>query len=143
MFRVFLSGMDKKWQQLIREGAQSTPVDPREAFMAALAQAHGELQQAFADEGRSIRIEKGDKPGLGSVVVENKLRKELVLTVNVSEKAVAFRVFNTKFESYDCHGGSPEAYDAPTLRNVVAYFYNLAVKGEKAPAKLNATEFAE
>jgi hypothetical protein len=135
--------MNKNWQRLIREGAQSTPVDPREAFMAALAQAHGELQQVFADEGRSIRIEKGDKPGLGSVIVENKLRKELVLTVNVSEKAVAFRVFNTKFESYDCHGGSPDAYDAPTLRNVVAYFYNIAVKGEKAPAKLNATDFAE
>ena len=111
--------------------------------MAALAQAHGELEQVFANEGRSIRIEKSEKPGLGSVVVENKLRKEMVLTLNVSERAVAFRVFNTKFESYDCQGGSPEAYDAPTLRNVVAFFYNLAVKGEKAPAKLNATDFTE
>jgi len=111
--------------------------------MAALTQAHADIQQAFADEGRSIRIEKSDKPGQGAVVVENKLRKELVLTVNVSEKAVAFRVFNTRFESYDCHGGSPDAYDAPTLRNVVAYFYNIAVKGEKAPAKLNASDFAE
>src|SRR5688572_16558538 len=111
--------------------------------MAALAQAHGQLQQAFAEEGRSIRIEKGDKPGLGSVVVENKLRKELVLTLNVSEKAVAFRVFNTKLESYDCQGGSPDAYDAATLRNVVAYFYNIAVKGEKAPGKLNPLDFAE
>ena len=135
--------MNKNWQQLIREGAQSTPVDPREAFMAALAQAHGQLQQAFAEEGRSVRIEKGDKPGLGSVVVENKLRKELVLTLNVSEKAVAFRVFNTKLESYDCQGGSPDAYDAATLRNVVAYFYNIAVKGEKAPGKLNPLDFAE
>src|SRR3954468_23689421 len=135
--------MKKNWLQLIHEGAQSTPVDPREAFMAALAQSHTDLQQAFADEGRSIRIEKGDKPGQGSVVVENKLRKELVLTVNVSEKAVAFRVFNTRFESYDCHGGSPDAYDAATLRNVVAYFYNIAVEGEKAPTKLNAADFAE
>jgi hypothetical protein len=135
--------MNKNWQQLIREGAQSTPVDPREAFMAALAQAHGELEQAFAEEGRSIRIEKGDKPGQGAVFVENKLRKELVLTLNVSEKAVAFRVFNTKLESYDCQGGSPDAYDASTLRNVVAYFYNIAVKGEKAPGKLNALDFAE
>jgi hypothetical protein len=135
--------MNKNWQQLIREGAQSTPVDPREAFMAALALAHRELQQAFAEEGRSIRIEKGDKPGQGAVFVENKLRKELVLTLNVSEKAVAFRVFNTKLESYDCQGGSPDAYDAATLRNVVAYFYNIAVKGEKAPGKLNALDFSE
>jgi hypothetical protein len=97
----------------------------------------------FANEGRSIRIEKGDKPGQGAVVVENKLRKELVLTVNASEKAVAFRVFNIQFESYDCYGGSPDEYSAPTLRNVVAYFYNLAVKGEKVPAKLNAPDFAE
>ena len=58
-----------------------------------------------------------------------------MLTVNVSEKAVAFRVFNTRLESYDYQGGSPDAYNAPTLRNVVAYFYNIAVKGEKAPAK--------
>jgi hypothetical protein len=142
VFRAFLSGVNKNWQQLIREGAQSTPVDPREAFIGALTKAHGELEQVFADEGRSIRIEKGDKPGQGAVVVENKLRKELVLTVNASEKAVAFRVFNTKFESYDCQGGSPEAYDATTLRNVVAYFYNIAVKGEKAPARVNAADFA-
>jgi hypothetical protein len=135
--------MNKNWQELIREGARSTPVDPREAFMAALTQAHGDLQQVFENEGRSIRIEKSDKLGQGSVIVENKLRKELVLTVNVSERAVAFRVFNTRLESYDCHGGSPDAYDAATLRNVVAYFYNLAAKGEKAPAKLNAVDFAE
>lgn len=139
----FLVLMKKNWQQLIREGAQSTPIDPREAFMAALAQAHTDLEQALTAEGRSIRIEKGDKPGLGSVVVENKLRKELVLTVNASEKAVAFRVFNTQFESYDCHGGSPNEYDAAMLRNVVAYFYNLAVTGQKVPAKLNAADFAE
>src|SRR5215213_7603106 len=129
---VFVSVVNKNWQQLIREGAQSTPVDPREAFMAA-----------FVNEGRTIRVEKGDKPGQGAVIVENKLRKELVLTVNVSERAVAFRVFNTRFESYDCQGGSPDAYDAATLRNVVAYFYNIAVKGEKAPTKVNATDFAE
>jgi hypothetical protein len=135
--------MKKNWQQLIHEGAQSTPVDPREAFMAALAQAHVDLEQAFTAEGRSIRIEKSDKAGQGSVVVENKLRKELVLTVNVSEKAVAFRVFNTQFESYDCHGGSPNDYNPPTLRNVVAYFYNLAVQGQKVPAKLNAADFTE
>jgi hypothetical protein len=135
--------MKKNWLQLIHEGAQSTPVDPREAFMAALAQAHTDLQQAFTAEGRSIRIEKGDKPGQGAVVVENKLRKELVLTVNASEKAVAFRVFNTQFESYDCHGGSPDDYSAPILRNVVAYFYNLAVQGQKVPAKLNAADFVE
>jgi hypothetical protein len=135
--------MKKNWLQLIHEGAQSTPVDPREAFMAALAQAHTDLQQAFTAEGRSIRVDKGDKPGQGAVVVENKLRKELVLTVNASEKAVAFRVFNTQFESYDCHGGSPDDYNAPILRNVVAYFYNLAVQGQKVPAKLNAADFAE
>src|SRR5689334_7586416 len=98
----FPFGMKKNWQQLIHEGAQSTPIDPREAFMAALTQAHTDLQQVFAEEGRSFRIDKGDKPGQGAAVVENKLRKELVLTVNVSEKAVAFRVFNTQFESYDC-----------------------------------------
>jgi hypothetical protein len=138
---VFVLAMKKSWQELIREGAQSTPVDPREVFMVALEQAHRDLEPAFVAEGRVIRIEKGDKAGQGAVVVENKLRKELVLTLNVSEKAVAFRVFNTRFESYDCQGGSPEAYDAGTLRNVVAYFYNVAVKGEKAPAKLNASEF--
>jgi hypothetical protein len=135
--------MQKNWQQLIREGAQSTPIDPREAFMSALGQAYEDLEQVFTAEGRSIRIEKSDKPGQGSVVVENKLRKELVLTVNVSEKAVAFRIFNIQFESYDCHGGSPNDYGAPTLRNVVAYFYNLAVQGQKVPAKLNAADFAE
>jgi hypothetical protein len=139
----FLVLMKKNWQQLIREGAQSTPIDPREAFIAALAQAHADIEEAFTAEGRSIRIEKGDKPGLGSVVVENKLRKELVLTVNASEKAVAFRVFNTQFESYDCNGGSPNEYDVPILRNVVAYFYNLAMTGQKVPAKVNAADFVE
>ena len=141
--RGFCFGMKKSWQELIREGAQSTPVDPREVFMGALEQAFRDLEPAFVAEGRVIRIEKGDKPGLGSVVVENKLRKELVLTLNVSERAVAFRVFNTRLESYDCQGGSPEGYDAGTLRNVVAYFYNIAVKGEKAPGKLNAGDFGE
>src|SRR5215213_749350 len=78
---VFVSEVNKNWQQLIREGAQSTPLDPREAFMAALVKAHGELEPAFVNEGRTIRVEKGDKPGQGAVIVENKLRKELVLTV--------------------------------------------------------------
>lgn len=71
----FLVLMKKNWQQLIHEGAQSTPIDPREAFMAALAQAHRDIEQAFSAEGRSIRIEKGDKPGLGSVVVETSCAK--------------------------------------------------------------------
>jgi hypothetical protein len=135
--------MQKSWQQLIHEGAQSTPIDPREAFMAALAQAYVDLEQVFTAEGRTIRIEKSDKAGQGAVVVENKLRKELVLNINVSEKAVAFRIFNALFESYDCNGGSPNDYNAPILRNVVAYFYNLAVQGQKVPAKLNAVDFAE
>ena len=135
--------MQKSWQQLIHEGAQSTPVDPREAFMSALKQAFVDLEQVFTAEGRTIRIEKADKPGQGAVVVENKLRKELVLNINVSEKAVALRIFNALFESYDCNGGSPNDYNTPTLRNVVAYFYNLAVQGQKVPAKLNAAEFAE
>ena len=140
---VFVLAMRKSWQELIREGAQSTPVDPREVFMGALEQAHRDLEPAFVAEGRVIRIEKGDKPGQGAVVVEYKLRTELVLTLNVSERAVAFRVFNTRLESYDCQGGSPEGYDAGTLRNVVAYFYNIAVKGEKAPGKLNEGDFGE
>ena len=135
--------MQKSWQQLIHEGARNVPSDPREAFISALAQAHGEVEQVFKDEGRSITFEKGKKPGEGMIFVEHKLRKELVLSVNASERAVAFRIFNIEKESVDCQGGSPEAYDAAMLRNVIAYFYNLSVRRERIPRGVNASDFAK
>jgi hypothetical protein len=135
--------MKKSWQELIHEGARTVPSDPREAFIAELAKAHSEVEQLFKDEGRSIQFEKGKKLGEGTIIVQQKLRKELVLGVNASEKAVAFRIFNIGMESVDCHAGSPDDYTASTLRNIIAYFYNLSVKREKIPRNLNASDFAE
>ena len=135
--------MKKPWQQLIHDGARNIPSDPREAFIAALAQAHSEVEQVFNDEGRSILFEKGKKPGEGAIFVEYKLRKELVLSVSASEKAVSFRIFNIEKESVDCHAGSPDDFDASILRNVIAYFYNLSVKREKIPRNVNASDFAD